>query len=119
MTLKLQIVIGIFILLVIILQTRLIKKNKLELKHALIWYFVECVILVFDIFPNLLDIIAGILGIELPINMLFFIGLMFALLIIFIMSLWISRLSNKVFRLTQELGILEHKLTELTEKQED
>ena len=64
-----------------------------------------------------MGVLTGLFGIELPINMLFFTGLLFALMIIFVMSLWISRLTNKVFRLTQELAILEHQVRELTEKE--
>ena len=46
------------------------------------------------------------LGIELPINMLFFLGFCFSLIIIFSLTKTVSDLAHKVKRLTQELALL-------------
>lgn len=116
MSLKLQGIIAVVVVLAIIAITRLIKKNKLELRHALIWYLVGILILVFDLFPGLLSWSTHLLGIETPVNMLFFLGLCFALIIIFILTMWISRTTERIKKLTQELALLEKKVKDMDEE---
>ena len=101
MSFKLQIIIALIILAGLIVLVNLIRKNKLELKYALSWIFLGAGILIFDLFPGLTSFLASLLGIEVPINMLFFLGFCFSLLIIF---------SRRVTKLTQELALLSKKL---------
>lgn len=118
MSLRLQIIIGVLIVLALLAICNMVRKKKLDLKYALVWLCVGCVVLVFDISPQLLGIIAGVLGIGLPVNMLFFLGFVFSLLIIFVLTVSVSRLSDKVKRLTQEVALLEKELRKIQEKGE-
>ena len=106
MSFKLQIIIALIILAGLIVLVNLIRKNKLELKYALSWIFLGVGILIFDLFPDLTSFLASLLGIEVPINMLFFLGFCFSLLIIFSLTVAVSRLSRRVTKLTQELALL-------------
>lgn len=110
MSLRLQIIIGVLIVVSILAIGNMVRKKKLDLKYALVWLFVGCVVLVFDIFPQLLNAITAMLGIELAVNMLFFMGFVFSLLIIFTLTISVSKMSNKVKRLTQEIALLEERL---------
>lgn len=107
MSLRLQIIIGVLIVLALLVICNMVRKKKLDLKYALVWLLAGFLVLVFDIFPQLLGIITGLLGIGLPVNMLFFLGFVFSLLIIFVLTVSVSRLSEKVKRLTQEIALLE------------
>ena len=110
MSFKLQIIIALIILAGLIVLVNLIRKNKLELKYALSWIFLGAGILIFDLFPGLTSFLASLLGIEVPINMLFFLGFCFSLLIIFSLTVAVSHLSRRVTKLTQELALLSKKL---------
>lgn len=110
MSLKVQIIIGIGIVFALLFIFNMIKKNKLELKYALSWIFVAVGILIFDLFPAIMVWTSKLIGIDTPVNMLFFFGFCFALMIVFSLSVALSRLSFRVKRLAQELAILRKEL---------
>lgn len=110
MSLKLQIIIALIILISLVALINLIRKNKLDLKYSLSWILLGVGILVFDLFPGLTSLLAALLGIDVPVNMLFFLGFCFSLLIIFSLTVAVSRLSKRVTKLTQELALFSKKL---------
>jgi hypothetical protein len=106
MSLRIQIIIGILLVLAlagIILQVR---KNKLNLRFALSWLLLVCVLLVLDIWPGLAGWLADAAGVEIPLNMLLFLGICFTLLLIFSLTKRVSKLTDETKRLTQEVAIL-------------
>lgn len=115
MSVRTQIVVAAVVILALIGLTSMVKKNKIEMKYALIWYLLVAVIFVFDLFPDLLGSFATFMGVDLAVNMLFFLGFCFALVIIFVLTVWVSKLSVKVKRLTQELALLERRIEEEAE----
>lgn len=112
MNFKLQLIIALLILTGLGILINLIRKNKLDLKYALSWILLGAGILVFDLFPGLTSLIAALLGVDVPVNALFFLGFCFSLLVIFSLTVAVSRLSRRVTRLTQELALLERRLKE-------
>lgn len=112
MPIRLQIVVGIIMILGLIGMFIMIHRGKLNLKYALLWILAGIVVLILDIFPGALGILAKVLGIELPINMLFFMGFCFALLLVFGLTIKVSKMSDEVKRLTQELAILKYDIEE-------
>ena len=113
MSLRLQVVIAIAAVVAILYIGNLVRIRRLELKYALIWFFVGILLLVFDLFPGLLQVMTQALGIALPINMLTFLGLLFVLMILFSQTIVISNLTRKCQRLTQEVGLLYKKVDDL------
>ncbi len=118
MTFKLQIVVGVAILIVLVLLINMIRKKSLELKYALTWLLMLCALLAFDCAPQLLTIVSNFLGIYAPVNMIFFLGFCFSLLIIFSLTVALSRLSNSIRMLDQIVALNEKKLEELKEELE-
>ena len=116
MTLRLQWIIGILIVLFIFYLYNMVRKKKMDLRYAMIWILMASVVLVFDLFPQLAENISYLLGIDLVVNMMFFLGFLFALLIIFILSLSLSRLSDKVKCLSQEIALLKKEIAETKEE---
>ena len=112
MNFKLQLIIALLILTGLGILINLIRKNKLDLKYALSWILLGAGILVFDLFPGLTSLIAALLGVDVPVNALFFLGFCFSLLVIFSLTVAVSRLSRRVTRLTQELALLDRRLKE-------
>lgn len=119
MSLRLQVVIAIAAVVAILYIGNLVRIRRLELKYALIWFFVGILLLVFDLFPGLLQVMTQALGITLPINMLTFLGLLFVLMILFSQTIVISNLTRKCQRLTQEVGLLYKKVDDLKTEQKN
>jgi len=113
---KLQVIIGIIILLGLFYIAHTIKKNAIDIKYALVWFCVGFVIFIFDLFPGLLRLITKAMGIALPVNMLFFLGFCLSILIIFMLTVYISKLMNQVKHLTQEVALIKEKIEKIQEK---
>ena len=77
MTLRLQIMVIIFIVLAVLYIVNQLRKKKLDYRFGLGWLLIIFCILVLTVSPKLLSMLAGFLGITLPINMLFFFGFCF------------------------------------------
>ena len=109
-------IVAIVDLIAIIYIANLVRIKRLELKYALIWFLVGILLLIFDLSPNLLYNLTRALGISLPINMLYFLGFGFVLMIIFTQTIVISNLTRKAKRLTQEVGLLNKRIDNLVER---
>ncbi|MCI8379354.1 MAG: DUF2304 domain-containing protein [Lachnospiraceae bacterium] len=90
----------------IICIINMLRKKKLDFKFGLGWLFVAVCILVLAAFPVLLDKIAYLAGIASPVNMLFFLGFALTVVLIFALSIAVSRLSDRVKKLSQEIAII-------------
>jgi hypothetical protein len=94
-------------LLVFIIDT--VRRRKLREEYAWLWVLVGLIILLLSIWQNLLEKMTQLLGITLPVNTVFFFGLMFIVFINLHFSVKISQLTDQVKRLTQELALLQNK----------
>lgn len=103
---RLQIIIIACMLLVAVGIIHMLRKKRLDFKFALGWLFVVLCILVLASFPELLNEIAELVGIAAPVNMLFFFGFTLVVVIIFTLSVAVSRLSERVKKLSQEIAII-------------
>jgi hypothetical protein len=96
----------------------LVRKNKLKEKYALLWLSVGIVMFILAIFQNLLYWITYILGIQMPINTVFFLGIFFMILINIHISLVISNLSEQNKILAQKIALLESALNNLLQQKQ-
>ncbi len=90
-------------LLIFIIET--VRRRKLREEYAWLWVLIGVIILVLALWPALLRLITNLLGITLPVNTVFFFGLMFMVFINLHFSVKISLLTNQVKRLSQELAL--------------
>lgn len=119
MTVKLQLIIGFFLVVALIAITNMIRQRKLELKYALSWLIAIVFVLVLDCFPILLTKLSAFLGIWAPVNMIFFLGFCFSLMIIFILTITLSRMSERVRKLAQAVALNEEKIEMLLAEKEE
>ena len=105
MSIRIKCVIIAVLILGLLKILGLIKKNKLELKYALSWLFLELGILIITLIPNLLNVISKVIGIYNEINMLFFLGFVFIILVIFSLTMSLSRNSERVRKMAQEIAL--------------
>ena len=107
MNIRIQVIIAIAIVLALCVIVNMIRKKALELRYALAWLLVGVGTLILDLFPGLMTGLAKFMGIAVPSNMLFFLGFCFALIIIFVLTIAVSRMSIRIKNLTQEMALYE------------
>ena len=107
MNIRIQIIVAAIVLIALCVIVNMIRKKRLELRYALAWLVVGFGILILDCFPDLITWLAGMLGIASPVNMLFFFGFCFSLMIIFVLTVSISRMSIRIKQLAQEIALYE------------
>lgn len=105
MTIRLQALILIAVLITFIQFINLLRKEKMELKYVLVWFAVLIGIAIVCIFPSIIDSVSSLLGVETPINSLFFFGFIFVSCLLFSISVTISKLSVRVKELTQKVAL--------------
>ncbi|MEE3379639.1 MAG: DUF2304 domain-containing protein [Lachnospiraceae bacterium] len=116
MTLELQILVAILAIFACVYITRLLRTRRLELKYVLLWYLVLIMLLILDLVPGALNGLTALLDFQLPVNMMFFAGFIFVLLILFSHTVILSELSKRNERLTQMVGLLDQRVTELEKR---
>ena len=119
MTTRFQIILIVGIVLILLFILNMIRKRKLELKYALVWLIVLIALLVLVCVPEKLKEIAESLGIYSPTNMIFFFGFVFALIIIFVLTVTVSRLSARIRRLAQIVAMMNEYHGELSEEDKE
>ena len=113
-TLKLLLMLGSFSLFFIILL--LLKKNKLEVKYAIIWLAFSFVMILFSCFPYIVLVLGDITRVINPVNFIFLTQIIFILLILLSVSAVISGFSKKIKQLAQTNAILEQRVRTLEDK---
>lgn len=110
MTLQLRIIIFILLILALVLFFHRIKNQKLALQYSLSWLMLIVILMIVVLFPELLYKVSELAGVELPINMVFFLGFIFTLLIIYNLTAAVSKMSNEIKDLTQKIALMEKEL---------
>lgn len=107
---KLQMLLLSSCLAILVIIINMVRKEKLELKYSLLWIFICTGIISLCIYPKTIDVIANVMGVIIPINALFFLGLVSSLIISFQLTVAESRKSRKIKELSQALALLEKKI---------
>lgn len=89
---------------------RLLIKKKFNERNSLIWLFSAVVVLIFSLFPRILDTLAGVFGVNYAPSILFLIAILILMFICFYHSIQISILNSQIRELAQRMTIkeLEH-----------
>ena len=110
---RLRIILLIVLLITLLVIIKEVRSKKLELQYTITWLFLMVVLLFSVLFPDVLYALTDLVGITLPINMIFLLGFAFSLIVIYRLTVAVSKLSNETKELTQEIAILkkekEHK----------
>ncbi len=109
MSLKIQVIVAAVIVLALLWIGNMVRREALDIKFALSWLTVGAAVLLMDLFPGIMNRLVHLLGIELPVNMMFFFGFCFTLLLLFTLTVKVSRQAEQIKRLAQEVALLEEK----------
>ena len=101
MTVKVRLLLVIGLVCVLVMIINMVRKRQLELKYVLGWLGCDFVLLLFSIFPGLMVGLSNFLGIYAPVNMIFFLGFLFSLILVFTLTVALSIVTARVRRLAQ------------------
>jgi hypothetical protein len=101
--------IGSVVVLVAIVE--MMRRHRLREKYAVIWFFVAAGVLTLALFPGLLTGTAALLGVQVPVNLLFFAGSLVLLVLTLQHSYELGRLEEKTRTLAEELALLRLELS--------
>lgn len=107
------ILIGLAVLTTVI---NLLRTRRLKEEYALLWLLAALTLVATPLLIDPLDHIAFLLGVEYPPALFLGLGIVGLLLILFQLSLNISRFSDHIRVLTQEIAILRQRLDALEQR---
>ena len=113
MSLRIQIILLIPLAIGLAVIINMVRKRDLELKYVLAWLFADIVLVFLVLFPGLIRSISRLLGIYSPMNMIFFLGFLLSLVIIFTLTVALSKVTANVRRMSQTIALLHKELQEL------
>jgi hypothetical protein len=103
------IALGVIVLLFVV---NLVRTKKLSEEFALLWLFTAVVLVLSPLFIDYLDRVAYAIGIEYPPALIFLLAIISLLLILFQFSMRLSRYSDQIKVLTQEIALLSLRVAE-------
>lgn len=106
-------VVAVVTVLFIFLQ---IRKNKLNIDDSLLWLMWSMLLLVFGVFPGLVNKIAHNIGFVATSNFVLCLFIFFSYFIIFLQSIKISQLKEKTNRLIQKISLFENEIRDKLDK---
>jgi len=103
-------------LAVLVLVINLVRKRQLQERYALLWILAGLGLTLAPLFINQIDQVAYALGFAYPPALLLMVAVIGLLLIIFQLSLTLSRNSDQLKVMSQELGLLRHDMEVLADR---
>lgn len=94
----------------------LLRRHQLREKYAVLWALIAFGAVAVALVPGLLRGMADVVGVEVPANLLFFIGSMLLLMISLQHSFELGRLEEKTRTLAEELALLRLELRQRDEE---
>ena len=89
-----------------------IRQSKLQIEYAIFWLVFAGILVVFSLFPELIALFTRMMGMQLPVNFIFLFFIFVLMLKLFLTTIELSTLENKVKDLTQEVALLERERQE-------
>lgn len=113
---RLRLILMIIVVIYAVVAVRMIHRKKLSLNYSLLWLLLAALMLLAVIFPDLVYSFTDVVGVDLPLNMIFLFFSFFALVLLFYLTSIVSKDNEKNRTLTQKLALLEKRVRELEEK---
>lgn len=101
--LRILIIVGALFLLLYMLKK--IRQSKLKIEYTVFWILFSGVLVLMGIFPQIFYFISEVIGFQSPINMIYLVIIFVLIVKLFLTSMQISKLENKVDSLTQQIAI--------------
>ena len=112
MSLYLRILLIVMSFLAAVYAVHQIRTSQMKIENAIYWFMFIPIVVVLSIFPELAMILARILGIESPVNLIYLAMIFLLLVKVFSQSIKISQMEYKIGILAQEAAIMKKKAEE-------
>lgn len=109
MTINVYIISIVFSILFLVIILELVRKNKLLEKYSLLWILFGVLFLILSLSPIFMEAIAGFLDIKYAPSVLFLFGMVYMVIFNLHITTVMSKQSQQITRLNQELAILKEK----------
>lgn len=116
---RFMVIMGILLLLGLGILVEMTRKRVLSLRYALLWIILILGLALMIFIPGSLSFLANLLGIYDVMNMVFFLGFIFCLIVSFSLMISSARNSERIRKLTQDLGLKDHEIQELKKQVEE
>lgn len=113
--LRILMLIGAVSLLIFMLKR--IRQSKLKIEYAVFWIVFAAVLVFMSLLPYVFYWISDLIGFQSPINMIYLVIIFILIVKLFLTSLQISQLENKIDNLVQKIAI-EKRLSEEKEEKD-
>ena len=101
--LKILMILGAVFLMVFMIKK--IRQAKVKIEYTVICIIFSAILVLMRIFPQLFYWVSELLGFQAPINMIYLVIIFVLIVKLFLISVQISQLENKVDSLTQQVAI--------------
>ena len=109
MTLGLRIILLVIALFSCAFVIRKIRKSQMRIEDTLFWLAIAVGTLALGIFPQIAFWCAKLLGIQSPVNFVYLVFIFILLFKVFILTVQVSQLQERIKNLTQNLAIYRYK----------
>lgn len=99
--------------LVLVVVVELLRRRRLRERHAIWWFVAGVLALVISVFPGVLTWASGMLGVEVPTNLVFFVSIAILFLVCLQASSELTELESKTRRLAEQASLLELRIEKL------
>ncbi len=103
----------VFSLALLVIVVRLLILRRIREKYAALWLVLGVIVLVLGVFPGVLEAATDVLGVELPVNLLFATALAVLLGVALHLSWELSMSEDETRRLAEDVAILSARLDAL------
>lgn len=105
---------GIFAaLLTLFVVIELLRRRRLRERHAIYWLIAGALALLVGIFPQVLEWAAGLVGIAVPTNLVFFVSIFVLFFVCIQHATELTALETKTRVLAEDVALLEMRIREL------
>ena len=113
MNIILRIALIIIMIIYLAFVARAVKRKNMRISYLVLWIIIGLFLVIALLFPNLIFEISGLVGFEIPLNMIFSIAIFIVLYFIHELMTLISKEEKKNTMLIQEVSILKKRIEEL------
>ena len=105
MSLSLKVVLIVISILTCFYIARKLRKSQMNINDTVFWIFFAIILVLLSIFPGIASWGSRLLGFQAPVNFVFVVVIFLLIFRIFIMSIKISIVEDKLRNLTEEIAV--------------
>lgn len=100
-------------LLILVVVFEQLRRGRLRERHAVWWIIAGVLALIIGVFPATLEWVAGLIGVQVPTNLVFFVSIAILFLVALQSSSELTRLEAKTRTLAERVALLDLRVREL------